>query len=109
MYETEGIVEAIFGAVEEINQQLPPEGQLGKSLDTHLLDKSGPLDSMKLVSLVVTIEQNIEEKYGISLILADEKSMSQENNPFQTIRTLADYIVRLLDEKENNTGVKTKF
>ena len=60
------------------------------------------LDSLALVSLIVAVEQNIEDEFGISITLADERAMSQENSPFRTVSSLADYIEALLKEKLND-------
>ena len=44
-----------------------------------------------VVSLVIAVEQAIEERYDLSIGLADEKALSQKNSPYRTVRTLADY------------------
>ena len=95
------ITRAIFRAVEEINQQLPIDKQLEQSLDTVLWGKSAKLASIDLVNLIVTTEQNIEEEFGLTVTLADERAMSLEKSPFRTIGTLADYIGSLLPERVN--------
>ena len=63
---------------------------------------NSPLDSLALVSLIVAVEQNIEEKYDISITLADERAMSLENSPFRSVRSLADYVETILKEKLND-------
>ena len=62
---------------------------------------NSPLDSLALVSLIVAVEQNIEDKFEISITLADERAMSLGNSPFRTVSSLADYIEALLKEKFN--------
>ena len=88
----------IINAVKEINEQLHQEQQLAKSTKTVLFGKNGNLDSLGLVSLLVIIEQNIEDEFDVSITIADEKAMSQKHSPFRTISTLADYINKLLKE-----------
>jgi len=66
---------------------------------TPLMGPQSILDSISLVSLIVDIEQRINEKYGISITIVDERAMSQKNSPFQTIKTLSEYIQLLIDEK----------
>ena len=60
------------------------------------------LDSLALVSLIVAVEQNIEDEFGISITLADERAMAQENSPFRSVRSLADYVETILMEKLND-------
>ena len=93
------MVQAIFDAIDEINQQLPGKEHLEKSNDTILFGRSGKLDSLGLVSLIVAVEERVEEEYGVAISIADERAMSQENSPFKSIGTLADYISLLLEER----------
>ena len=59
--------------------------------DTLLFGEGGVLDSMGLVTLIIAVEQAIEDKYEVSAGLADEKAMSQKSSPYRTVSTLADY------------------
>lgn len=97
------ILKVIYQAVEEINQQLPEEARLKPSPDTVLWSKANGLDSMGLVNLIVMTEENIEEEFGKTINLADEKAMSQEKSPFQTIETLANYIGMLVQENSSRS------
>lgn len=64
--------------------------------ETPLFGRDGILDSVGLVSLVVAVEQAIEDECGVSLSLADEQAMSQRQSPYRTVRSLAEYASRLL-------------
>ena len=88
----------IITSVKEINEQLPQEQQLGQSTKTVLFGKDGKLDSLGLVSILVMIEQNIEDEFDVSITIADERAMSQKHSPFRTVETLVDYIKMLLKE-----------
>jgi len=59
--------------------------------DTPLFGREGFLDSMALVSLVVAVEQAIEDELGVSVSLADERALSQRTSPSRTVGALADY------------------
>ena len=69
---------------------------------TPLFGKSSFIDSLTLVSLIVDVEQKLVEEFGISVTIADERAMSQEKSPFQTIGTLADYVNFLVSEAKPN-------
>jgi acyl carrier protein len=56
-----------------------------------LFGESGFLDSMSLVSLVVAVEQAIEDQFGKTVSLADEKALSRRHSPYRTIGSLAEY------------------
>ena len=81
-----------------MNNNLSKDNKLGLSKKTILFGKDGKLDSLGLVNLLVIMEQNIEDEFDVSIIIADERAMSQKHSPFRTIGTLADYIIMLLKE-----------
>ena len=95
----EKIIKLIYQTVDELNEQLPQEQQLGQSTKTVLFGKDGRLDSLGLVSFLVTIEQNIEDEFDVSITIADERAMSQKHSPFRTIGTLTTYVNMILNEK----------
>lgn len=67
--------------------------------DTHLIGRQSVLDSMGLVTLIVELEQLLEEEYDVAVVLADERAMSQKNSPFRSVQTLTDYVCRLIEEQ----------
>ena len=79
--------------VEMAQEILDAEGEpsTGLTEETRLFGKEGLFDSMGLVSLIVAVEQEIEDRHGTSVALADEKALSQSSSPYRTIGTLAEY------------------
>ena len=88
---TQELVDLIVDAARELAEQEAVERDGELDADTALFGEGGLLDSMGLVSLVIAVEQAIEERYDLSIGLADEKALSQKNSPYRTVRTLADY------------------
>ena len=101
MDDPENILAAIYRAVDWINGELPPDRQLIKTPETRLLGSQSVLDSMHLVSLIVTIEREVEDAFGVALTLADERALSMEASPFRSIQSLADYIGILIIDARN--------
>ena len=97
----EDILVAIYRAVDWSNGELPVDRQLRKSPETRLLGPESVLDSMHLVSLIITIERELENSFGVALTLADERALSMKESPFRTIKSLASYIEVLISEAEN--------
>ena len=95
------ILKGIYVAIDEVNEQLPEDQNLEKSLETVLLGSSGKLESINLVNLLVAIEENIEETFGIPISITDERAVSEKNSPFRTVETLCNFMLNLLDEKQN--------
>jgi acyl carrier protein len=67
-------------------------------LDTALFGKDGLFDSLGLVSLVLAVEEAIEDEHGAVVSLADERAMSQTRSPFRTIGSLVEYAGLLIAE-----------
>ena len=92
------ITKLVFDAVTTINDQVDEDLKLNLARDTVLFGEESKLDSIGLVNLIVTVEQNIEDEFDISLTLADEEAMSQEQSPFRSIGALIDYVTKLLKD-----------
>src|SRR5205809_2765135 len=101
MKDSENILAAIYRAVDWINGELPPDRQLIKAPETLLLGSQSVLDSMRLVSLIVAIEREVEDTFGIALTLANERALSLKESPFRSIQSLADYIGILIIDARN--------
>lgn len=94
---SEDLVGVIVGALQEQSdgRGIKIAAELGR--ETTLFGRDGVLDSMGLVALVVAVEQAIEDEYGVSVSLADERALSERKSPFRTIGTLAEYARRLIE------------
>src|SRR5262249_30133398 len=88
---------AIYAAIDDLNEQLPEGLRLEKIPSTALLDKTGSLDSVSFISLVVLVEERCQDEFGVSLSLTDEERTGP-GNPFQTIGSLVAHVSRLIDE-----------
>ena len=95
------ITALVFAAVDELNQQLRKAQRLEKSPTTPISGTSATLDSLGLLNLIVQVEQQLEQEFQVSVTLADDAVMAQENTPFQTLGTLTDYISAVLEKKLN--------
>jgi hypothetical protein len=87
----------------EIYKQFVPSGQPAPEVnsETPLFGANSLLDSSALVSLLVEVEQQINDAVGTEILVADERAMSQKRSPFRNIGTLAEYVVMLLLEKSD--------
>ena len=72
------------------------------NVDSVIYGDNSPLVSLALVSLIVAVEQCMEDEFGSTITLADERAMSMVNSPFRSVGSLADYIEELLDENLND-------
>ena len=102
MNQSDNILTAIFRAVDWINSELPQDRQLGKTAETRLVGSQSVLDSLQLVSLIIGIEREVEDTFGMALTLADERALSMRESPFRSIQSLADYISILVTETRHD-------
>lgn len=59
---------------------------------TPLFGGDDSIDSLSLVTLVATLEREVERTLGARVVLADERAMSQRRSPFRTAGSLVDFI-----------------
>ena len=66
--------------------------------DAPLFGENAVFDSVGLVSLVVAVEQAIEDVHDVVVSLADQRAMSQERSPFRRVASLAAYAAERVAE-----------
>ncbi len=85
------LTQLILRVADDVREQEGLDTEPALATDTPLFGEDGVFDSMGLVSLVIAVEQAIDEELGKQVALADEKALSQRSSPFRTVETLADY------------------
>jgi len=93
------IVELLYAAVDDLNQQLRKDARLEKSPATILTGEGGRLDSLGLLNLLVFTEQRLETAFGVSVMLADDEAMAQDPSPFRNLDALTDHAISMLQSK----------
>ena len=96
--ERQAVMQVVYEAIDDINDLLPEDGKVTKSPETVLFGRAGVLDSLGLVSLIVSTEGIVERTFGKAVSLTSEKAMSESNSPFQTVESLTDFIIAALME-----------
>jgi hypothetical protein len=92
------LLKLVLNAVEAYCNENSIAVDITKGDDLRLFGGESLLDSLGLVSLIVQIEEAIEDKYNLSIVLADEKAMSRRTSPFARVSYLVDYIFELLNQ-----------
>jgi acyl carrier protein len=100
MASDERLIRAIFAAVDEVNEQLPNQRKVNKSMHAVLIGRGKQMDSLAFVNLIVAIEQKIEDEFGVVINLADGDILSQASDSFENLEKLADYISVLMGAKK---------
>jgi len=102
MPDQERLTQAIYAAVDELNEQLPKGVRVAKSLDSPLYGPGSNLESIDLVNLIIEVEEKVKEAFGVSITIADDRAMSSQNSPFVTVGALTNYVSGLIHDYESN-------
>jgi acyl carrier protein len=86
------IEELVFNTVKEFFENSDYELTASIDKNLRLIGEKSDLDSMGLVSLIVEIEETINEYFNTELIIASEKAMSARTSPFINLEKLISFI-----------------
>ncbi len=92
------VMSLVLRCVRDVAEEQMVELPSSLTEDTPLFGRGGLLDSLALVSLVVSVEEAIADEFGRTVSLADERAMSQSRSPFRSVGALADYAAGLVRE-----------
>ena len=98
MLTKENVLEIIFRALQNLNDELDDNDKFEAGPNTPLFGPNATLDSLALVSVIVDVEGDVSTALGHSISLTDDRAMSQEISPFDDVQTLLNYIMILANE-----------
>jgi acyl carrier protein len=93
----EAILQALRAAIDEVNETRPRDAKIPTDPDQPLIGVEGGLDSLGLVNLAVTAEEQLDARLGASLQLSALIGLSVAESPFRTLATLTDYVAAKLE------------
>jgi hypothetical protein len=93
------IDQMIYSSLDEVLNELNLKNEFKKEASTEIYSGDGLLDSLGLVTFLVSLEQKINDAYKINITIASDKAMSMTNSPFSTIYSLSNYLQKLIEEK----------
>jgi len=97
--EIEKVLEIIYDAVRTHNQRASGEQRLEQTPDAVLFGENGVLDSLQFVSLVLAIEEKVQEEFEVSVAVVDDRALTRTPSPFLTLGSLAEFVCELLAEE----------
>ncbi len=95
------LMDLIVTTLHDLLASDPARADVSVEEGTRLYGPEGLLDSLRLVSLVLDLEQEINDRLDTAITIADSRAMSQQRSPFRTVGSLADYIVGLLAREQS--------
>ncbi len=94
----EKINNIIYEVLKEINEELELEELNNPNENTKLFGGNGVLDSLSLVLFITDLEEKIDDEFDMQIVLADEKAMSARTSPFRNVKSLNEYVLKLLEK-----------
>ena len=94
------VTQIILDAIHAIGEMEGKEEFLNPTEELHLFGGRGVMDSLNIVMLIAEVEDQILEELNQSIILADDRAMSQKTSPFRSVKSLVKYIMKLIDEQK---------
>ncbi|MGI9039070.1 MAG: hypothetical protein ACR2GQ_09425 [Gemmatimonadota bacterium] len=98
------VLAALWRAIDEVNLQLAPADRLSPVETEKVLADGTKLDSLGFVSLVVAIEQAVEQEFGNSYSLLGQHEPSPENPVYADLGSLASTISADLGTDASGSG-----
>lgn len=86
--------EILFPLIGELEEEVGEE--IARQPTTALLGEGSAVDSLALVTFLITVEEQLESATDRPIRLVDERAMSKRASPFRTLGTLADHICEML-------------
>lgn len=95
------IVKIIMRKIEDFNETLDDSIDLSKGSESIIFGQGSGLESIDFVSLIIDIEQAVNDEFGSSVSLVDAHAMSQQHSPFRTVGSLAEYIQEQIGDADH--------
>jgi acyl carrier protein len=92
------VFEVVKAVIRELNDELGYDSLRDVTECTPIFGGNEGIDSLSLVTLIVSLECDIERVFGEFMELSDEKALSRCHSPYRTAGTLTDFIVRQLGQ-----------
>ena len=90
------VEQLIMEALNELNDEFPDDEKIIINSDAILFGKDSQIDSLSLVSLIVSIESKLCSILDRDLSLTDDRAMTRLESPFLNVQTLKNYILEIV-------------
>ena len=92
------VSDLVMEVAKAVNPALGDRIDIDRGLDAPLLGPEAALDSLALITFVAAIEEAIAERFGMNVVVLDERAAKLTDSPYRTVRALAGYVEQLLAE-----------
>ena len=96
------ITAIIINQVEQLNDTFTEAQKITVNKNTVLFGNGSSIDSLSLVSVIVDLEMLFSDEHGFDISLTDDRAMTREISPFDSVTSLVDYLYEIITEKLNS-------
>ncbi len=89
------VTATILTTLIDLVDTLPNDQKFTPQINTKLFGAGSPIDSLTLVSFIVELESIFSSEYNTEIVLTDDRAMTREKSPFESVDELANYIVEI--------------
>ncbi len=94
------VTSIIMNTLNDLVETLPENQKFTPNNDTKLFGSGSPIDSLTLVSFIVELESVFSAEYNLNISLTDDRAMTREKSPFDSVSDLSNFIVELANEQQ---------
>jgi acyl carrier protein len=95
------ITTIVINQIEQLNDTFTFDQKIVVNQNTVLFGNGSSIDSLSLVSVIVDLEMLFSDEHGYDISLTDDRAMTREINPFDSVASLVDFIFEIINEKQN--------
>ena len=88
----------VYTALSNLNEEQPDNQKIELSDDAILFGGNSAVDSLSLVSVIIDVETEISTEFDRPIALTDDRAMTRQPSPFDSVGNLIAYVVELLQE-----------
>jgi acyl carrier protein len=85
-------------AIKQLNETRSPDEAISAIPGSPLRRPNGPLDSLGIVDLMMSLEVGLEDEFGITISLAETAGLPGEQVLFDSVDTLRDGLLKVVAE-----------
>jgi acyl carrier protein len=97
MLTSDEVEQIIFSAITALNAERADDDQIGLAASTPLFGVDSAIDSLGFVSVITDVETSLSVDHGLTVPLADDRAMSRPKSPYDSVASLRDYILELVE------------
>ena len=94
----EKVFEIIKNAVLQLNSFRQDHEQIVFDRNLVLFGAGALIDSLDLVNVITEVEEAISDEFDFNLSLTDDRAMTREISPYDSVISLEEYVIELLRE-----------